>query len=464
MTRDPQIGAVIEPLFRRHRPMLTGLFALQWQEPELPAMEVKSSRRLMDWLAASGFTVEEGAGGVPTAFLARLKLGQGPRIAILAEYDALPGLANAAEPRRQAMRLLSGHACGHNHIGPANCGAAIIAAEAAARLGLVGEIAVVGCPAEELLWGKIALLEAGVFEGFDAVLTSHGDYQTGALSRPCQSVMSGELVFSGEAGHGGKPGLRNALTAAERAIAAVTASTPAAAGAPSVQHVLRQAGLMPSITPDEARVWFSVRHVEYERAVAHYRWIETLCADAAAAVGASMRHQLIAGCRGYLANDALAGLLHGIMQEVGSPKWSEADIAWMEALSLAASPGAAFELDRSVALYDTGEDYYGQDDGEISWRIPLGRINWAYPKGVPIHHWAWTALSGHEAGSAGPVMAARVLAEAIVALLAEPGMIAAAQSELARRTQGVSLGPLQLGARRTLTRDPESFWNATWVE
>lgn len=464
MAHDPTLAGTIEPIHHRMKPMLTGLFALQWQEPELPAMEVKSARRLMDWLATSGFTVEAGAGGLPTAFVARLRLGPGPRIAMLAEYDALPGLANAAEPRRRSLPLAAGHACGHNHIGPANCGAAIIAAEAAARLGLGGEITVIGTPAEELLWGKIALLEAGVFEGYDVVLTSHGDYQTGALSRPCQAVMSGEFVFSGEAGHGGKAGVRNALTAAERAVAAVTAATPGGAGEPSVKHVLLHAGLMPSITPDEARLWLTVRHVDYDRAVAQYRLIERLCGEAAAAIGAGMRHQFIAGSRGYLANDTLAGLLFGIMQKVGPPKWSDADIAWMQALSASATPGEPFALDRGVALYDSGEDYYGQDDGEVSWRIPLGRINWAYPEGVTIHHWAWTALSGHEAASPGPLMAARVLAEALVALLGDPAIAAKARRELEERTAGVDLGPLQLGARRTLTTDPASFWNASWVE
>ena len=56
----------------------------------------------------------------------------------------------------------------------------------------------------------------------------------------------------------------------------------------------------------------------------------------------------------------------------------------MKDLSRVCSPGVKMELDRGVHYFDSGADYYGQDDGEVSWRIPLGRVNWAYPKQIPI--------------------------------------------------------------------------------
>ena len=70
-------------------------------------------------------------------------------------------------------------------------------------------------PAEELLWGKLALLARGAFAGVDAVLTSHADYQNGALSRPCLACVSSELVFTGAASHGGAVRYHNALQALE---------------------------------------------------------------------------------------------------------------------------------------------------------------------------------------------------------------------------------------------------------
>ena len=309
------------------------LFQEQWADPELPGLEHRSSARLADWLAAHGFEVERQTGGVPTAFVARLGTGTGPVIALLAEFDALPGLDNDASPLRRSCGRIAGHACGHNHIGPANAGAAIAAAHACRRLGLAGEIRVVGCPAEEILWGKIALYRAGVFSGVDAILTSHGDYQTGALSRPCQSVVSGEFVFNGEASHGGQTGHRNALIVAEEIVRAASQLFEQDYPEVLLRHVLRQAGVMPSITPSEVRVWFSARSLDYGQASQAYGGIVEIADDLAHRGGISFRHQFISETRGYLPNDTLGKHLYEAMMHVGPPKWSEADLSFMKELS-----------------------------------------------------------------------------------------------------------------------------------
>lgn len=238
-------------------PEIQRLFRAQWEEPELPAMEYRSVAQLADWLAGHGFTVERQAVGLPTAFVARCGSGSGPVLALLAEFDALPGLDNDTLPSRRPLGKPAGHGCGHNHIGPANAGAAIAATKACLRLGLAGEIRVIGCPAEEILWGRIALLRAGIFSGIDAILTSHGDYQTGALSRPCQSVVSGEFVFTGESGHGGQAGQRNVLLIAEEMVEAAPSLFEERYPELLLRHVLRQTGVMPSITPsaDGAAYW-----------------------------------------------------------------------------------------------------------------------------------------------------------------------------------------------------------------
>jgi aminobenzoyl-glutamate utilization protein B len=421
-------------------------------------------RRLAGFLESHGFSVQSAAGEIPTAFRAAFKTGDGPRIAFLAEYDALPGLANSASASRDKAPQGPGHGCGHNHIGPANCGAAITAAIAAKRLGFKGEIAVIGCPAEEILWGKIALLRQGVFDGYDVVLTSHGDYQTGAISRPCTSVSHGEFIFLGKAGHGGLAGKHNALEAAESVIADASQHARTNWADCSIKHVLRMAGIMPSITPDEVRVWFTVRHVDITRVRQVYGAIETSCRDKAYDMQVGLRHQPISESRGYLPNDVLGHVLQRAMESVGPPRWSDGDLALMTDLAKACGGNASLALDRSTKLYSDGQDYYGQDDGEVSWHIPLGRVNWAYPADVPIHHWGWTALSGHSAGDAGPLMAAEALANAAVEILANPDHAARARRELENRIRGISIDPPRLGTWNTLRHNPESFWNATWVE
>lgn len=126
--------------------------------PEVRFEEHQASAWLCDTLEARGFAVERGVAGLPTAFRARLKggAGDGPSIAVLAEYDALPGL---------------GHACGHNIIATMGVGAGLALAPLMSEL--PGELVVMGTPAEEGGGGKVIMLNEGVFEGVEAAVMIH---------------------------------------------------------------------------------------------------------------------------------------------------------------------------------------------------------------------------------------------------------------------------------------------------
>lgn len=141
----------------RLAPELDALSRRIHAHPELGFMEVQASAWLAEYLAAHGFAVEREAGGVATAFRATLGAGGGPTVALLAEYDALPGI---------------GHGCGHNLIATAAAGAGAILAAVFGGTA-PGRVQVIGTPAEEGGGGKVALLHAGVFRGVDAALMIH---------------------------------------------------------------------------------------------------------------------------------------------------------------------------------------------------------------------------------------------------------------------------------------------------
>src|SRR5207237_6827194 len=126
--------------------------------PELAYQEVKACAWLSEFLGKQGFKVEQGVGGVETAFRATIETGEGPTIAILCEYDALLGI---------------GHACGHNIIATSGAGAGAALAAIRAQLPR-GRIHVLGTPAEEGGGGKIKLLKAGLFKTVDCALMVHG--------------------------------------------------------------------------------------------------------------------------------------------------------------------------------------------------------------------------------------------------------------------------------------------------
>ena len=155
-----------------------------YENPELSLEEVRSSRLLGEILAGEKFEVTAAVAGLPTAFVALRRTGRsGPRIAFLAEYDALPGI---------------GHACGHNLIASAALGAGLALGRHAEKLG--GEILVIGTPAEETIGGKCIMVRKGVFEGIDAALMIHpaSEWRVEADSLACVSI---KVIYTGREAH-----------------------------------------------------------------------------------------------------------------------------------------------------------------------------------------------------------------------------------------------------------------------
>ncbi len=253
----------------------------------------------------------------------------------------MPGQGNGAVAYRAPDGRAAGHACGHNQIGPAQAGAAVAARAVMEAAGLSGRLVVLGCPAEEILWGKLALLERGGFAGLDALLTSHADYQNGALSRPCLACVSSEFVFTGVPSHGGAVRGRNALEALELAAQTMDRLRGSRFHGFVIGHVVRAGGLMPAITPEETRLWLSVRHESFDAVRDAYREIGAIMRDAGRVTGVAVREQLVAASRGYLPNDVLARSLDASLRLVGPPSWSTDDLAWMEELSRGLRPGGA---------------------------------------------------------------------------------------------------------------------------
>src|SRR5216117_4532273 len=152
--------------------------------PELGYQEVKAAAWLTEFLDAQGFKVERGVAGVETAFRATLETGEGPTIAILCEYDALPGI---------------GHACGHNAIATAGVGAGAGLAAVRGQLPK-GRIQVIGTPAEEGGGGKVKLIRGGVFQGVDAAMMVHGWDRT-LLHQDLLGIARATFEFTGKASH-----------------------------------------------------------------------------------------------------------------------------------------------------------------------------------------------------------------------------------------------------------------------
>jgi len=170
-----------------------------WQLAEIGLQEQQSSATLSEWLRENGFAIEQGVAHMPTAFIASYGSGK-PVIAILAEFDALPGLSQKAAPEREARPdNANGHGCGHSVFGAASTAAAIALRHAMAKHNLPGTIRLYGTPAEETGIGKIYMVKAGRFDDCDAVLHWHAGDRTQSsfgYTKALVSVKYGRACFA----------------------------------------------------------------------------------------------------------------------------------------------------------------------------------------------------------------------------------------------------------------------------
>ncbi len=166
----------------RRRAELIDLSLRIHANPEIAFEEVKSAALLADYLESNGFTVERGICQIPTAFRATLGSGA-PRVAFLAEYDALPGI---------------GHGCGHNIIGTAACAAGIAVAPLLPETG--GTVQVIGTPAEEAAGGKVYMVTRGAFEGLDCAMMVHPGNRNTAIAYAL-ACLELDVEFEGRAAH-----------------------------------------------------------------------------------------------------------------------------------------------------------------------------------------------------------------------------------------------------------------------
>jgi len=352
--------------------------------PELCFKEEKASAWLTEFLEAHGARIERGVGGLPTAFRATIAgHGPGPTIAIMAEYDALPGI---------------GHACGHNVIATAGCGAgAALGAALTSGSGLpfAGQVQVIGTPAEEGGAGKVKLMDAGVFAGVDAAMMIHGRCGT-QVWRPTLGIIKAKAEFFGQAAHASSWPWRgvNALNAVIGLFNTLDAMRQQIRPDARIHGIITKGGEQANIIPEYTSAEFYLRATTVD-----YCW-ELLRRFTAAAEGAAVA----TGCRVQVAHDPT----------VHEPLKPNATMAGLFAKNL--------ELIDFPEDPDDGQAGYGSTDcGNVSQRLPTIhpyiRIS---PDGVPGHSREFAEWARSPMARAGMVAGAKALALTALDLLASP--------------------------------------------
>ena len=221
-----------------------------FDHPELSGEERESTRFLAEEMEKLGFTVQRPYCGIETALRADFKNGDGPTVAFLAEYDALPGYG----PGKDAPA----HACGHNWIAATCCGAA--AALARCPEAFRGTVSVIGAPAEETYGGKVELLRAHGYDGVDAAVQIHLGERT-TMDGAFLALDAMEFTFHGKAAHAaGQPHLGiNALDAVMLTFAGINALRQHVTPDVRMHGIVTDGGRACNVVPDLGRCRFYLR-------------------------------------------------------------------------------------------------------------------------------------------------------------------------------------------------------------
>jgi len=357
-------------------------------EPELALEEVKAARRLTEAVAAQGLPVQREAFGVKTAYVSEFG-NTGPNIAILSEYDALPGI---------------GHACGHNIIATIGLGASLALSKLGAKL--PGTVRYLGTPAEERFGGKEIVAREGAFDGADAAMMIHPS-NLNLVTMPCIAISEVIVTYRGRAAHAAAMPYRglNALDAVVTAYQAIAQLRQHIKQTERIHGIITEGGLAPNIVPERASCRFFVRAFDIHE-LAELKKRVHACFEAGA---------LATGCTAEI-------------------DWGDHDY-----LDLKTNWPMAQAFERNAAAL--GREFYpmeqipsgfagSTDMGNVSHRVPsIHPMLAVAPPGVIIHNAEFTRWAASDKGDAAVIDGAKALAMTALDLMTDPQLLAGARAD-----------------------------------
>lgn len=410
--------------------------ALQiWNYAEVGYKEQKSSALLQQTLQANGFTVQAGVADIPTSFVASYGSGQ-PVIAILAEYDALPGLSQEAVPGKQPIKGVdAGHGCGHNLFGTASVAAGIEIKKLIESKKLSGTIRVYGCPAEEGGSGKVYMVRAGLFKDVDVAVHWHPSDVNAVTMTSALANTSAKFRFYGLSAHASmapEKG-RSALDGVEAMDHMVNMMREHVPQETRIHYVITQGGKAPNVVPDFAEVFYYVRHPKREWVVSVFDRLTKAAKGAAMGTDTRVEYEIIGGTHDLLINRTLAEAMQQNLQKVGGVNYSAAEIEFGKKIQSSFSyQSPAIERAATIAPLKPVIDAGGgsTDVGDVSYAVPTVGLEAAtWIPGTAAHSWQAVACNGTDIGAKGMMVAAKTMALTAIDLFTDATLITKAKEE-----------------------------------
>jgi aminobenzoyl-glutamate utilization protein B len=403
-----------------------------WSFAEVGYQETKSSSLLQGELQQAGFKVTAGVAGIPTAFVAEYGSGK-PVIAILAEFDALPGLSQRAVPERSPIVAMGpGHACGHHLFGTASVAAGIAVKEWLASSNRQGTIRVYGTPAEEGGGGKIYMVRAGLFKDVDVVLDWHPGSVNDAGPGTSLANKSGKFRFRGVSAHAaGAPWRgRSALDAVEAMNHMADMMREHVPDGTRIHYVITHGGQAPNVVPDFAEAYYYVRHQDAK--IVNEVWDRMVKAAEGAALGTEtkMEQEVVNGVFALLPNETLAKAIDANLRSVGGIMYTAQERTFAETLRKSLTEPPPVTQAESVQPYAVSDAGGSTDVGDVSWNVPNSGFSTAtWVAGTPAHSWQAVAAGGMSIGHKGMLNAAKTLALTTYDLMTDATLVQKARAE-----------------------------------
>ena len=408
-----------------------------WEYAEVGYQETKSSKLLQETLDGEGFSIEAGVANIPTAFVATHGSG-GPVIAILAEFDALPGINQDAIPSRLPIDgKIAGHACGHNLFGAGSVGAAIAIRHWLEETGTPGTVRLVGTPAEEGGSGKVYMVRDGVFDDVDIVLHWHAGDRNSASASTSLANRSAKFRFRGISAHaaGSPDKARSALDGVEAFNHMVNLMREHVPQETRIHYVITSGGSTPNVVPDFAEVFYYVRHPDAVMVREIWGRLEEAAKGAARGTGTQVDWEIIHGSYPLLVNETLARMMDEKLRVVGGVSYTDFEQTFAEEIYATLDrPSLRLGSQEEVQPFVVDMFYASTDVGDVSVAVPtVGLSTATWVPGTSAHSWQSTAASGMTIGYKGAQVAAKTLTLAAIELFENAAMRAAARAEFEQR-------------------------------
>ena len=418
----------------KHKNALIKISDEIWQAAETAFEETTSSKVLADYAEQQGFTVERGVAEMPTAFVATYGSGS-PVISVLGEFDALPGISQKVQPTKSPLvEGGNGHGCGHNLFGAGSLGAAIAIKELIEAGKIKGTVKFFGTPSEEKFFGKIWMVNAGLWDDVDVNISWHPAAVTESDVQSSLALVDFKVEFFGQAAHAAADPWngRSASDALELYTAGINYYREHVKPTVRMHYHIQDGGQVVNVVPDYSRVWVRIRDSKRSGMLPVYERVKKMAEGAAILANVDYKISLISGIYEVLVNREGGKIMQQNLELLGSIEYTEEEITFGKKIQ-EATQKPLVGLDATIKpMQETRENSGGgsTDVGDVSWNVPNINLRvTTAPKGTPWHSWAVVACGGMSIGHKGMIYSSKAMSMTMLDLFENPDLVEKVKAE-----------------------------------